>query len=153
MTPTLINLTPHAITIPARAMLTPDATEMGDWTLPPSGSICRAAEIVTTAAPIAGIPTSRVAYGTLDGLPAPTYITLPHPCAGVPDDGMTCPVCGASSGHHPAPTAPAVYYVISSIAAAAARASGRVVEDLLVPVQPVRDTEGRVVGCLSLARV
>lgn len=151
MLPTIKNLTPHAITIPVTK-----APELGPWTLEPSGVIARAAETAVDAPPIGYIPISYVTYGAVEGLPDPEWMTLPNPCDDVvPElrDLATCIACGATSGHHPAPVGPAVYYVISSIAAEAAKRSGRATHDLLVPGQPIRDDAGRIVGCRSLMRV
>lgn len=147
----IVNLTPHAITIPTT--LNP---EMGPWTLAPSGVIARASEFVTDATPIGDIPTSRISYGAVEGLPDPEWVTLPNPCdapGAVPDGSRFCLVCGAQDGHHETPRAPAVYYVLSSLAADAARRGGRTTEDLLVPGQQIRDDAGRIVGCRSLARI
>jgi hypothetical protein len=147
----IINLTPHPITIPVT--LRPDA---GEWTLVPSGTIARAAEIATPDAPIGDIPTCHVTYGAVEGLPEPRRVTLPSPCdipGAVPEGSITCLVCGATDGHHPAPTAIDTYYVVSSLTAEAARRSGRTLDDLLVPGQSIRDADGRIVGCQSLARV
>lgn len=146
-----VNLTPHAVIIPET--LRP---EMGPWTLAPSGVIARAAEFVTEAPPIFDIPTSRVSFGAVEGLPDPEYVTLPSPCeepGAVPEGSRFCLVCGAQDGHHLPPRAPAVYYVVSALAADAARRSGRTTEDLLVPGQQIRDNAGRIIGCRSLARV
>lgn len=151
MSPTIKNLTPHAITIPVTL-----APELGPWTLEPSGVIARAVETSREAPPIGHIPISFVTYGDVDGLPDPEWITLPSPCDAVAAelrDLPTCVACGATGGHHPAPRALAVYYVVSSIAAEAAKRSGRPTDDLLVPGQPIRDDGGRIVGCRSLMRV
>lgn len=147
----IVNLTPHAITIAETRR-----PEMGAWTLEPSGAIARAAEVVTPATPISDIPTSRITYGVVENLPDPQWNELPSPCdvpGAVPEGSRFCLVCGAQDGHHPAPREVAVYYVVSSLAAEAARRSGRTTEDLLVPGQQVRDDAGRIVGCRSLARI
>jgi hypothetical protein len=148
----IVNLTPHAITIPATAR-----PERGEWTLPPSGRIARVAEAVTDAAPIGDIPTTRVRYGAVEDLPEPEWRVLPNPCdapSAVPEGSRFCLACGATDGHVPgAPREPAIYYVVSTIAADAARRFGRTTEDLLTPGQPIRDSAGRVVGCLSLVRI
>lgn len=148
---TFVNLTPHAVSV--SGCTAPDGTTDRTWTLSPSGRIARAVEHVEAAAPIEGIPTIRVRFDGVVDLPDPQWRDLPNPCADVPDDGLTCPVCGASSGHYPVPKAPAVYYVVSLVTAQAARATGRTVEDLLTPGQQIRDEHGRVIGCGSLARV
>lgn len=147
-----VNLTPHTITIPATTH-----PERGAWTLEPSGTVARAIEISTDAPPIGDIPTTRVRYGAVEGLPDPEWIALPNPCdvpGAVPDGSRFCLVCGAMDGHVPGqPRAVAVYYVVSTITADAACCSGRTTEDLLTPGQQIRDESGRVVGCRSLARV
>lgn len=45
------------------------------------------------------------------------------------------------------------WYVVSLIAAEAAKQWGRTTEDLLTPGQQIRDASGRVIGCASLQRV
>ena len=120
---TIVNLTPHAITL-------------GEIVFPPSGTIARAGEWVETADPIRAsipdptgapadrldheIPTSWVTYTRLEDLPDPT---------------------------------PDTYYVVSLIVAQAAAALHRSTADLLTPGEQVRDDKGRVIGCKSLARV
>jgi hypothetical protein len=64
---TLINLTPHAVTLRL-----PDG---GDVTLPPSGVQARVATLPSTAAPIDGIPVPVLPspqFGAVTGLPPPT---------------------------------------------------------------------------------
>jgi hypothetical protein len=46
-----------------------------------------------------------------------------------------------------------VFYVVSAITANAATAAGRTTTDLLVTSGPVRDGEGRIIGCRALARI
>jgi hypothetical protein len=148
----IVNLTPHAIVIPDTAR-----PERGAWTLEPAGKIARAVEISTAATPIGDIPTTRVRYGGVEDLPDPQWIALPNPCdepGAVPEGSDQCLACGAIGCHVPGtPRAPAVYYVISTITADAARHNGRTTEDLLTPGQQIRDASGRVVGCRSLVRV
>ena len=152
----IVNLTPHAITIPGLVRHvgpSPADVVLDDWTLSPSGAIARCAEQASPAAPIDGIPTSRVAFGAVEGLPVPAYEERPTACAGIPASDL-CPECGGMDGHvsltyH----VPAIYYVVSIVVAQAARASGRAVDDLLTPGQQIRDSDGRVIGCRSLARV
>lgn len=151
----IVNLTPHAIVIPNLPVSGMDY-ERADWTLAPSGVIARAKEVVTASIPIGDIPTSRISYGAVEGLPDIEWRTLPSPCdvpGAVPEGGRWCLVCGAENGHHPPPREVVVYYVVSSLAADAARCSGRATDDLLVPGQQIRDEAGRIVGCRSLARV
>lgn len=45
------------------------------------------------------------------------------------------------------------YYIVSLATATAARDHGRTVADLLLTSDPVRDSEGRIVGCKRLAKV
>lgn len=45
------------------------------------------------------------------------------------------------------------YYVVSIITANAAKAVGRRTDDLLVTADPVRDADGRIVGCERFALV
>lgn len=148
----IVNLTPHAIVIAATAR-----PELGAWTLEASGTIARVTELVTDAAPIGDIPTTHVRYGVVEDLPDPEWVLLPNPCdepGAVPEGSDQCLACGAIGCHVPgAPRAPAVYYVVSTITADAARRSGRTTEDLLTPGQLTRDEAGRVVGCRSLARI
>jgi hypothetical protein len=147
----IVNLTPHAITVTVT-----NAPELGPWTLEPSGQIARAVERVSESTPLGHIPTSRISFDGVEGLPGPEWRTLPSPCdmpGAVPEGSSVCLVCGAQDGHHPPPREPAVYYLVSTIAADAARRSGRTTEDLLTPGQQVRDDAGRIIGCRSLARV
>lgn len=152
-----INLTPHPITICGvahHAGPTQADVAAGDWTLPPSGGIARCAEHVTAAPPIAGIPTSIVVFGAVDGLPQPSYEDRPTPCAAIGEIKGACPECGGCGGHVSLSyKVPTVYYVVSLVVAQAARAIGRTTADLLTPGQQVRDETGRVTGCRSLARV
>lgn len=46
-----------------------------------------------------------------------------------------------------------VYLVVSIITANAAKASGRTTDDLLITSNPVRDADGRIVGCRYFALV
>lgn len=148
----IINLTPHEIVIPETLR-----ADRGEWRLAPSGKIARAIEIVTNATPIGDIPTILVSYGIVEDLPDPRWIDLPHPCdvpGAVPPGSDFCLVCGGMGGHVPGtPRTPAVYYLVSMIAAEAARCSGRTTEDLLTPGQQIRDEHGRIIGCRSLTRV
>ncbi len=45
------------------------------------------------------------------------------------------------------------WYVVSAITATAARTEGRTTEDLLLTSGPVRDADGRIVGCRAFALV
>ena len=46
-----------------------------------------------------------------------------------------------------------VYYVVSIITANAAKAAGRRTDDLLITADPVRDDDGRIIGCERFALV
>ena len=46
-----------------------------------------------------------------------------------------------------------IYYVVSIITANAAKAVGRRVDDLLITSDPVRDADGRIIGCKRFALV
>lgn len=48
---------------------------------------------------------------------------------------------------------PGTWFVVSIITANAARAANRSTDDLLVTSNPVRDAEGRIIGCRAFARV
>lgn len=52
----------------------------------------------------------------------------------------------------PAP-AEGVYYIVSVITANAAKAEGRTTGDLVITADPVRDADGRIVGCKRFALV
>ncbi len=43
------------------------------------------------------------------------------------------------------------FYLVSAITASAAQAHGRFVGDLLLTIDPVRDDQGRIIGCRRLA--
>ena len=45
------------------------------------------------------------------------------------------------------------YLIVSSITVNAAKAAGRTTEDLLLTSVPVRDAEGRIIGCKAFALV
>ncbi|MBR3319566.1 hypothetical protein IKG06_03635 [Candidatus Saccharibacteria bacterium] len=52
----------------------------------------------------------------------------------------------------PAP-AEGVYYIVSVITANAAKAEGRTTDDLVITADPVRDADGRIIGCKRFALV
>jgi hypothetical protein len=87
------------------------------------------------------IPTSGVARAAKRDRPA-------APVDGVPtvrsDFGEVTDLPAPSDG---------VFYIVSSIAAQAAAASGRPTADLLIPGTVRRDEEGRPLGVTELARV
>lgn len=58
---------------------------------------------------------------------------------------------GATEGL-PAP-ADGTYYVVSVITANAAKAEGRPTDDLVITADPVRDADGRILGCKRFALV
>jgi hypothetical protein len=88
---------------------------------------------------VAEIPSSGIAratqhdepIGAIDGIPIirATY----GPTVGLP------------------PPQPGVLLIVSLVTAQAAAREGRTTTDLLVPSQPVRDEQGRVIGCHALA--
>ena len=45
------------------------------------------------------------------------------------------------------------YYVVSIITANAAKAVGRRIDDLLITADPMRDADGRIIGCKRFALV
>ena len=47
--------------------------------------------------------------------------------------------------------APSTFLIVSAITADAARKSGRSTDDLLLPTDLVRDSEGQIIGCYRLA--
>lgn len=59
LTPTFVNLTPHAIVI------------VGGPTLPPSGALARCATKSVPAGEFGGVALSTTAYGAVEGLPEP----------------------------------------------------------------------------------
>lgn len=78
---------------------------------------------------------------------AETTLTPAEPIDGIP----TSHVEYGALIDMPAPR-DGVYLVVSAVCVLAARAQGRMVNDLLVPGDQIRDSSGRVVGCRSLAR-
>lgn len=52
----------------------------------------------------------------------------------------------------PAPVG-GVYYIVSVITANAAKAEGRSTDDLVITADPVRDADGRIIGCKKFAIV
>lgn len=46
-----------------------------------------------------------------------------------------------------------VYYIVSVITANAAKAEGRGTDDLVITADPVRDVDGRIIGCKRFALV
>jgi hypothetical protein len=121
----IINATSHVVTI--------DGFEIR-----PSGYLARALEESKQVGILSGegfpsLPLTRTQYTAL-------VMDISSPI-GSPSDRM---VVG-----FPEPT-DGVYYVVSSLAAEAAKRTGRETWDLLTPGQQVRDSEGKIVGCRSL---
>lgn len=123
----IVNLTPHAITF---------VSDNGNVVLvvPPSGQVAR----VTASTVVAGYATESVSGSvtlleeSLDGdLCIPVTETVYGDVEGLPD-----PESGT-------------IYVVSSLVAQ--RCKGR--EDVFIPNESVRDSEGRIVGCKSLGRI
>lgn len=82
---------------------------------------------------IARATSSYVAVGDIDGIPLVTCtfgdpIDLPDPTNGV-------------------------VLIVSVITANAAKACGRGADDLVITADPVRDADGRIIGCTKLAKV
>lgn len=46
-----------------------------------------------------------------------------------------------------------VSLIVSVITANAAKAAGRITDDLLITADPVRDDDGKIIGCKRLARI
>lgn len=112
----VINLTPHAITL-----------ESGGTTITisPSGTVCRAAEVVETVGTIdvdglGPVPVRRIHYGEPAGLPEPEADTI---------------------------------YIVSALAAQAVRAHCPGRNDVYVVSDPVRDEQGRIVAARALAQI
>lgn len=113
----LVNLTPHTF-----VLLTSEGERVE---IPPSGTVCRAEEIVKVIGHIdvngvGRIPIRRVEYGAPVGLPDPE---------------------------------PGVGYLVSVIAAQAIRRHCPHRTDVFVSSDPVRDETGRIIGCRALAVV
>jgi len=111
-----VNLTPHPV-----HLLAEDGQEV---VIPPSGIVCRAAEIVTTVGEIVvdgvTIPLRRIEYGPPEGLPDP-------------EDG--------------------VGYIVSVVAAQAIRRHYPHRQDIFVSTDFARNDQGRIVGARALAIV
>lgn len=72
----------------------------------------------------------------------------------VPDEPLSgLPTCRAAwtNPNLPAPE-DGHYYIVSAITIHAARGMGRTTSDLLTVTDTVRDTNGRVIGCVRLTR-
>lgn len=128
----LVNLTPHDVNIVA-----PDGSVI--LTIAPSGTVARCATSREVVGSIqvdgVDIPVTQTTFGAVEGL------------RGADDPNYACPWCGYYGCGSTCDAAPV--YIVSSLVAQAAR--GR--SDLLVPDDTVRDADGRIIGCRSLARV
>jgi hypothetical protein len=120
---TLINATPHSITLVSREGVEQDNRRqfLAETVeilreIPPSGILARVSMVNFPAGEIDGIAIESVTYGEIEGLPEP-------------QEG--------------------VYYIVSGLVAAAAAKIGRV--DCLAPGALVRDKKtGVILGCLFL---
>jgi hypothetical protein len=120
---TLINATPHSITLVSRRGVEQDSKKqfLAETVeilreIPPSEILARVSMINFPAGEIDGIAIESVTYGEIEGLPEP-------------QEG--------------------VYYIVSGLVAAAAAKIGRV--DCLAPGALVRDKKtGVILGCLFL---
>jgi hypothetical protein len=127
----LTNLTPHPVRIYGWEV--PDRFPLGEYEplleLPPSGTVARIGEIDLGGAHLRGCdaPVEMVEYRHFNGLP---------PKREGPWDGNT------------------VWYVVSlplALSCCEPRENGVYRSDLLVPFREVRNPEGTVIGCRSLA--
>ena len=125
---TITNLTPHPIRV--YGWNVPDRFDPADhepqWVLEPSGTVARIGEIELGTQTLPGVPTTVefVEYRHSNGLPP-----MPEP--------------------RPKGTADITDWYVVSLAMALALAGGR--GDLLVPFREVRNLDGTVIGCRSLA--
>ena len=68
-------------------------------------------------------------------------------------DGITiCKMVFGDPVDLPDPAAD-VHLIVSVITANAAKAAGRITDDLLITADPVRDDDGKIIGCKRLARI
>ncbi len=119
----IINLTAHPISIIDRNLVTfnkvtreyVSSNPVVIQEIPASGTVARCTQIETEQSTIEGIPTIKLEWGTVTGLPEP------------------------ESGK---------YYVVSQIV----KNASPMRNDLLVPTHMVKDTTGRIVGCLAFAK-
>lgn len=116
--------------------LTPHAVVVHEITFAPSGIIARATEESTAAEPL-----------TLS-IPDPTGATADRITFNVP----TTTTRYTGLVNLPAPE-PGIYLIVSMVIARISTEIGRWTGDLLVPGEQFRDSTGRIVGHLSLARV
>ena len=124
---TLINATPHSITLVSREGVEQDSKKQFIAEaeaveilreIPPSEILARVSMVNLPAGEIDGIPIESVIYGEIEGLPEP-------------QEGL--------------------YYIVSGLVAAAATKIGR--KDCLAPGALVRDKKtGVILGCLFLQK-
>ncbi|MCA9347784.1 hypothetical protein KC867_00060 [Candidatus Saccharibacteria bacterium] len=96
-------------------------------------------DVVATIAPSGGVARARQSD---------------HQVGAVMVDGFAVPVVKTVFGEVedlPVPTE-GIAYIVSFITVSAARAQGRPTHDLLTTSGPVRDADGRIIGCCALAR-
>lgn len=111
MNATIINLTPHTVTV-----IADDGTISGF----PSQGIARATQRYIEAGKLAGVRVVRSVYGAPIDLP--DY-----------EEGT--------------------YYIVSTPTVSSARNFGRTTADLLIPVDPIRNVNGQIIGCKALSFV
>lgn len=130
----IINLTPHVVALydsrdcephPGGIDFAPKPGAMVRAVFVPSGSVARAAQTVKQDGPMDWKGIFSIPVFRIEyGAPE----GLPEPREGV-------------------------RYIVSSLTASAAKASGRDTSDLLVTHSPVRDRAGKIIGCTAFARV
>lgn len=132
---TMINLTPHEVTILGGA---------NPVVIPASGAVARVAQSFSDAGTVSGIRVVTATYGPVVGLPA---------------EMGACGYCGALNCEHAMgnetscgyrdgqPEYPPVYIVSAMVRAALPARM-----DLLSPAEFERDSAGKIVGCRSLER-
>lgn len=121
---TIINLTPHAITLldstntvfdPKSRSYKIEGEVVVKATIPPSGEVARCSMTEEVVGEVNSTPLVKNTYGQIEGLPDPQ---------------------------------PDTYYIVSALVATAA---GR--PDLLIPSRMVRDNEGKILGCTAFGTV
>ena len=124
---TIINLTPHEITVYAASDVKPAAGQKGyvlarEGVEPiyrfPSRGCSRASACETPLRDIAGIPVFSLTYGDPEGVPE---------------------------------WREGVYLIVSGLTAQACKHAGRRTDDLLTTARIVRDESGRIIGCTAFA--
>jgi hypothetical protein len=123
---TIINCTPHAITLvsdhnvafdpKSRSYKLNEGEEVViKATIPPSGEVARCSMTEQIVGEVNGTPLVKNTYGQIEGLPEPQ---------------------------------PDTFYVVSALVATAAKRP-----DLLIPSRMVRDNEGKILGCTAFGTV